>query len=68
MAELIRNTQTFIEESWDELQKVTWPDYDQLRNATFVIIVFVFLISAIIWGMDTASRVILDLVMGIFGA
>ena len=27
----IGETRTFVEESWDELQKVTWPDYDQLN-------------------------------------
>ena len=33
-----------------------------------VVILFVFLISAIIWIMDVASRWSIGLIMGIFGA
>lgn len=66
--EKIRETRTFIEESWDELQKVTWPDYEQLKSATIVVIVFCILISAMIWAMDNVIRVLLDMVMGAFGA
>jgi preprotein translocase subunit SecE len=61
-------TRTFVEESWGELQKVTWPDYEQLKNATLVVIVFCVLISATIWLMDLTVRTVLDLIMGIFGA
>ncbi|MEJ2540525.1 MAG: preprotein translocase subunit SecE [Gemmatimonadota bacterium] len=64
----IQETRTFIEESWAELQKVTWPDYEQLKNATLVVIVFLFLISATIWLMDSVVRAVLDLIMGAFGA
>jgi preprotein translocase subunit SecE len=34
----------FIEESWSELKKVTWPTREQVRNLT----VLVFVISAIV--------------------
>ena len=64
----ITATRDFIEECWDELSKVTWPDRDQLKSATMVVIVFVFLISAIIWIMDVVSRWIIGLIMGAFGA
>jgi len=64
----ITATRDFIEECWDELSKVTWPDRDQLKSATMVVIVFVFLISAIIWMMDVVSRWIIGLIMGAFGA
>lgn len=62
------STQDFIGECWDELQKVTWPDYEQLKNATIVVIAFVFAISAVIWLMDMTSRRVIDFIMGIFGA
>ena len=58
----------FIEECWDELSKVTWPDRDQLKSATMVVIAFVILISAIIWIMDVVARWIIGLIMGAFGA
>jgi preprotein translocase SecE subunit len=63
-----RDTKTFLEESWIELQKVTWPDWDQLKNATMIVIFFTIAISFVIWLMDAAVRVTLDFVMGIFGA
>ncbi len=63
----LSNAKTFVEECAAEMGKVTWPDRDQLRNATWVVILFTILISAIIWIMDTASRlVIADFIMEIF--
>jgi len=64
----IQETRTFIEESWGELKKVTWPDYEQLKNATVVVLVFVVLISAMIWLMDVVVRNVIELIMGVFGA
>jgi preprotein translocase SecE subunit len=64
----IRSTRTFVEESWIELQKVTWPDYEQLKNATLVVIVFVVVLSTVIWLMDFTVRTVIDLILGIFGA
>ncbi len=68
IGEKITATRDFIEECWEELAKVTWPDYEQLRSATLVVIVFVILISAVIWIMDVASRTVINFIMGIFGA
>jgi preprotein translocase SecE subunit len=68
IGEKIMATRDFVEECWDELGKVTWPDYDQLRSATLVVIAFVFLIAAILWMMDVASRTVIGFIMGIFGA
>lgn len=64
----VRSTRTFLEECWEELQKVTWPDWAQLKNATLVIIVFVILVSAVIWLMDVVVRNTVDLILRIFGA
>jgi len=68
MIQKITDTRVFVEESWAELQRVTWPDYDQLKNATFVIIVFSILVALIIWIMDLASRTVIDLILRVFGA
>jgi len=68
MIDRVRSTRTFVEESWEELQKVTWPDWPQLKNATIVIIVFVILISAVIWLMDVVVRFVIDSILRIFGA
>jgi len=68
MVEKIQSTRVFLEECWTELQKVTWPDWEQLKNATLVVIIFVILISGTIWIMDVTVRFVIDLIMGIFGA
>ena len=65
---VIRGSRAFVEESWSELRKVTWPDYQQLKNATLVVLVFVVLISLLIWLMDVTVRAIVEAIMGIFGA
>ncbi len=63
----ITNARDFIQECVVEMEKVTWPDRDQLRNATWVVILFTILISLVIWIMDTISRlVIVDFIMGVF--
>jgi preprotein translocase subunit SecE len=56
----------FTEETVDEMKKVTWPDWDQLRNSTFVVLVFVVIVSAIIWLMDLSVRGVLGVVFDIF--
>jgi len=68
MLQKITDTRVFIEESWAELQRVTWPDFDQLKNATWVIIAFSFVVAVIIWIMDFASRMVIDLILRVFGA
>ena len=66
--EKMRETRTFIEESYVELQKVTWPDYDQLKSATIVVIVFVMVISAVIFLMDRSVGWIIQQIITLFGA
>jgi preprotein translocase subunit SecE len=66
--ERAKDSKTFLEECWTELQKVTWPDGDQLRSATIVVIVFTIVISAIIWLMDLGASGLVRFIMGLFGA
>ena len=68
MLQKITDTRVFIEESWAELQRVTWPDFEQLKNATWVIIAFSFVVAVIIWIMDFASRTVIGLILRVFGA
>jgi preprotein translocase subunit SecE len=56
----------FTDETIDELKKVTWPDWDQLRNSTFVVLVFVVIVSGIIWLMDISVRGVLGVIIDIF--
>ena len=68
MLQKIADARTFVEESWAELQRVTWPDYEQLKNATFIIIVFSIAVALIIWLMDVTSRTVINQILRIFGA
>ncbi len=66
--EKVKGTRVFIEECWVELQKVTWPDFDQLRSATVVVLLFTMVVSAIIWFMDKSASWVIGVIMGLFGA
>lgn len=64
----IANIKTFIDECIVEMGKVAWPDRDQLRNATWVVILFTILLTLVIWAMDLLSKLVLvDFIMGVFG-
>ena len=64
----IARTREFATEVNDELKKVTWPEWPQLKQVTFVVIVFVLAVSLLIFVMDWTVRGILGLVMNLFGA
>lgn len=65
--EKAKGTRTFMEECWVELQKVTWPDGEQLRSATIVVLAFTVAVSAIIWLMDKSASFLINAIMGVFG-
>jgi preprotein translocase subunit SecE len=64
---VIANTQEFIEGVQAEMKKVTWPDRDQLRNATAVILVFVIILAIIIGLMDQVFSALVRGIVGLFG-
>lgn len=65
--ERLASIKTFIDECVSEMSKVTWPDRDQLRNATIVVIVFTIILTLVIWIMDMVSDLVLvDFIMGTF--
>lgn len=68
MLQKITDTRVFLEESWAELQRVTWPDYEQLKNATWVIIAFSVVVALVIWLMDKFSGGLINLILRVFGA
>ena len=62
----LTRSKDFVGEVMEELKKVTWPDFPQLKNATLVIIVFVIIVALIIWVMDMSVRGILNIIMDLF--
>jgi preprotein translocase subunit SecE len=65
MNSLVR-VREYTTEVVEELKKVTWPDWPQLKNATAVVIVFVLLIALIIWIMDLGVGRVLNLILDLF--
>jgi preprotein translocase SecE subunit len=57
--ENLSRLRVFMSEVPGELKKVTWPDWEQLRNATGVIIIFVLI--------DLVFREIIDLIIRTLG-
>lgn len=48
----IEQVRDFAEEVQAEMKRVTWPDQEQLRNTTLVVLVFVLILALIIGLMD----------------
>lgn len=67
MAGILKATQRFTEEVQVEMRRVTWPDREQLRNATAVILVFVLILAAIIGAMDAVFAALVRLIVRTFG-
>ncbi len=63
---VIRTMQEFIEGVQLEMRKVTWPDREQLRNATAVILVFVIILAIIIGLMDSVFSALVRGIVGVF--
>jgi preprotein translocase subunit SecE len=67
MAETTRtSTVDFLRDVREQITKVTWPDREQLKSSTGVIVVFMLVIALVILLMDTSLRVILDFVTSLF--
>ena len=66
--ERINRTREFVAEVSVEMKKVTWPDWEQLRNATGVIIIFVLVVAGIIGLMDLVFRQVVNLIISGLGA
>jgi preprotein translocase subunit SecE len=65
-AESLVRARDFSAEVVEEVKKVTWPDWQQLKNATLVIIVFVIIVALVIWLMDVVTRNVLSLILNLF--
>lgn len=59
MAASVRAVVTFYHDVVAEMRKVTWPDRDQVRQATIAIIIFVLLIGLVIFVLDLALQGVL---------
>ena len=62
----IAQLRQFVENVQVEMRKVTWPDQDQLRNATLVILAFTIITAGIIGAMDAVFSFLIRLLVGAF--
>jgi preprotein translocase SecE subunit len=52
----------FIDESWSELKKVSWPNRLQVRNLTILVFVISFVVGLYITVADTAYTEVIRIV------
>jgi len=64
----LKELKDFAEGVQVEMRRVTWPDREQLRNATAVVLVFVIILAVIIGLMDTVFAWLIRLIVGAFSA
>ncbi|HET7274057.1 MAG TPA: preprotein translocase subunit SecE [Longimicrobiaceae bacterium] len=67
MADTLRTARDFIGDVQTEMEKVTWPDWEQLKNSTFVVLVFVVVIAALIFVIDFLVSAGLRILTGLLG-
>jgi preprotein translocase subunit SecE len=61
----MKNVQQFFEDVQVEMRRVTWPDREQLRNATVVILIFSIVIAIIIGLMDAVFSWLIRTIVGV---
>jgi preprotein translocase subunit SecE len=67
--QFVRDVGTFFGQVRAEMRKVTWPDRQQLRQATIAILVFVGVLGLVIYVMDLALQTVLvKAIPSLFGA
>lgn len=67
MADTLRKIREFSGDVQTEMQKVTWPDWPQLQNSTYIIIIFLTVVALIIFVMDFFVNNALQILRGILG-
>ncbi len=67
MADTLQKVREFAGQVQTEMQKVTWPDWPQLKNSTWVIIVFLVVVAALVFVMDFAVNNALELLRSVLG-
>ncbi len=67
MADTTRTSaREFLGDVKEQVQKITWPDQEQLKSSTGVILAFLAIVALIIFGMDIAVRTVLELIRSLF--
>ena len=60
----MRKIQQYVKESIQELKKVTWPTWEELKGSTLVVMIFSVIMGLYIAGLDVVFSMIVDKIMG----
>ena len=60
----MRKIQPSVKESIQELKKVTWPPWEELKGSTLVVMLFSVIMGLYIAGLDVAFSMVIDKIMG----
>ena len=60
----MRKIQQYVKECIQELKKVTWPTWEELKGSTLVVMLFSVIMGCYIAGLDVVFYVIIDKIMG----
>ncbi|MBM3443899.1 MAG: preprotein translocase subunit SecE [Bacteroidetes bacterium] len=59
--------QSYFRDSYNELmEKVTWPNWQQLQQSTMIVLVATLVITAIVWILDLGSSSVLKFIYSLF--
>jgi preprotein translocase subunit SecE len=58
-----KKTEQYVNEVYNELLKVVWPDSDSVVKLTFGIFVGLFIVSGILIAFDWVFRLLIDLIL-----
>jgi preprotein translocase subunit SecE len=59
--------QTYFKDSYNELmEKVTWPNWQQLQQSTMIVLLATLVITAIVWVLDLGSSTVLKFIYSLF--
>jgi preprotein translocase subunit SecE len=66
-ANKMNKIQSYLSDSYKELmEKVTWPNWQQLQQSTMIVLVATLVITAIVWVLDLGSSTALKFVYSLF--
>jgi preprotein translocase subunit SecE len=59
---------SYVQEAYDELlHKVTWPSWEELQQTTIIVLIALGMVTTVVFGMDFASKNVLELIYKILG-
>jgi preprotein translocase subunit SecE len=61
----MKRFQNYIKEVIQELKKVTWPTYEELKESTLVVVTFSIIMAVFIWAVDMSITGLLSVINGL---